>query len=248
MRSGTNFVLNALRNHTSICVAGEILYPSLTEDWLREYGWYLFLRRKIMQDPSVILPHQQQTAFHEYICDLHHAAGRRRLLIDLKLEQVEDGVGTIRELIYQRSSSFVLLSRKNVFKQVVSEALMYKRIASGDNDVHRTYTPEALHLEITPEEIVFRIKRKIQLLGRYTDRVMATGCESLSIFYEDMLEDNGKAAFAAIQEFMGLQIEDIRSNLVKQNPLGPDHYLPNYSEVAKAVAAAGYEEMLYLPH
>ena len=247
MRSGTNLILNALQKHPEICVFGEFLYPSADEEWLTHFGWYRFLQERLKTEPRALLPHFQVQIFREFLSAIQRRADSRPLVLDLKLEQVDDGVGALRSEIYNSQNAFIILLRRNLLKVVVSEALMYKRIAQGDEIVHRDYAPESMTISLDPDETVAAVERKADLIERYGGIASKSGARLLSIFYEDMIEDNGRSALEAIQRFADLPLRYLKSDLVKQNPHSLERILSNYTSIERAMCQAGFGYMMHLP-
>src|SRR5665213_1861036 len=129
LRTGTTWLRDMLSRNQGLQVLGEVLSPEV-DDLVKldvPIRWYQFLVGELTKDPTNILPRKQRDLFLRYLDMLRQYGMGRVMLIDLKLEQLEE-VDCISPVIFVPENRFIVLRRLNVLKQVVSEMIMYKRL------------------------------------------------------------------------------------------------------------------------
>jgi hypothetical protein len=247
VRSGTTYLGNCLSNHPGIGVFREIFYPTLRDDKGRNGAWFAWYSEQLKTNPELVFPAKQQQIFPiflDFLCDQYP---NLPVFLDLKLEQLDWGTHSLKVAIYRPEHSFVIMRRKNVLKLVVSNLLMNQRLDEGDRSIHRSYVPEKKSLRVNPEQLVRQIHDKIGLVERYAKWAKNCGAPVFELDYETLVGEEHDEIMARIQEFIGVEVKQLRSDLVKQNPYPLAELIENYGEVRRCLIAAKLDYMLELP-
>lgn len=241
-RSGTTWLKTTLASHPATKLYGEFLHPSM-------FGWGLFsyYDQHIREDPAKLLPLAQKQMSRDYLHWLAEKTPEKTVLLDLKLEQLED-VPSASAGIYQSRGSFIVLKRLNLLKQAVSAVVMSERLKAGDSVVHRDHTPEVMRVEVDPANILARMRIRRDLFNKYLERLRVSRRSHMIVNYEELTGPNGGAALDRIQRFVGLEPVPLRSTLAKQNPANLEEIVVNYDELLTALKASEFDYTLWLPN
>lgn len=238
-RSGTNFLRSCLNSHSQIDFRGECLWPGLF-DW----GYYRFWSEKIKEEAENLLPPNRAKVFEDYLFAFRAKSKAEWFGLDIKYPQLE-GNHPFLKVIFSGKFYILHLLRKNLFKQVVSQDIMYKRINSGDKEIHRNYAPEIYKYQADPKKIINKIKRFENLQAKYSLILRESQVKYLEIYYEDIAYE--KSNFSKILNFLGVEEIKLESNLVKQNPWSLKDILINYQEIEREISNTKFNYMLQLP-
>lgn len=77
--------------------------------------------------------------------------------------------------------------------------------------------------------------------GKYCEKIKNN--DVIEIYYEDLIK-NTKKVLKDVQKFLGVPVEKLSSNLVKQNPYKISEMVENYDELEETLKGTKYEWML----
>lgn len=240
-RSGTTWLGSRLASHPDVVSYGEFLYPEIS-DW----GFFGFWQRQVMEGNASVTPDFMKKAIGQYVPWIAEKNPNKVAFMDLKLEQLES-IDYVHPGLYSAEAKFVILKRINLLKQVISEIIMYKRIEKNDKEVHRNYIPETLVIHVEPMWVLERMANKKKLHDSYLQKARGNRAEYMIVNYEDLISSEDARAMDKIQAFMGLKPMNLKTDLVKQNPLPLSELVENYDELRKAVAESEFAYTLYMP-
>lgn len=234
-RSGSSWLRDTLDSTPRICLAGEILNPSVSKEaaafvGMDERGFPACLRhveasleaereRKRRRSPSwlgcKILTNQLP----------HLAPGFPRCFLEA-----------------HRGAAFLLLRRENAVERQVSLCL-----AKAHDDWHRMgdAPPERRTVRVDPAAFVRELDRVEAWTASQRGILSDLGAETLDLTYERLFADPG-AETDRILSFLGVAPGGLRfSRERKGNPFRPAEVVENHAELASALAARpAYARML----
>jgi len=187
----------------------ELFYPGTDFAWGYEF-W------------RVNYPNQEMSQYLEYLTEYSQ---QEYLFANIKLEAAwlrGDGILSVLE---EQQRPVVIIYRKNLLDQVISEAIMYQRTRSGDTEIHKHYKPSQLTVTLEPKEIAQRMQRKKALYLRLRDYSL----NSVWISYEELSSNLSHVIHRAAAHY-DIPITFTQSGLVKQtDPV--QNILTNYHQV-----------------
>ncbi|MEO0512889.1 MAG: hypothetical protein AAF108_08345 [Planctomycetota bacterium] len=243
-RTGSQLLKTLLNSHPAVQVYPyEAFYPVL-----REGGFYKFWADRVAEDPkSIILSAHMNDLLREWADSVRAMyPGKRVIGYDIKLEQIE-WLPKGRKLLRSIPFSYLHLIRRNRLRSIVSEAVMYKRIAAGDTQVHRDKVPEIETVELAADRVVEKITKRIDLDAE-AERLFGRGERPyMQVYYEDLADEHTRDdTLDEIFQFAGVNPSRAtkETSLKKQNPHALSDLIENYQAIERALRGTPHESML----
>ena len=214
-RSGSTLLVNLLDSHPLIDCEGELILDP-------------------MFSPMSHLAKRQRTSLAEvfgFKLQPHH----------FTYQNINNPDSFLKELA-QSSYKPIILKRRNLFRTALS--LLYA-INSGkfqrDNQFGGVKSGKVF---IDPDDLLENIQwteQNIELLDFYADHH-----PHLELFYEDDLMDqvNHQATVNKICDYLGIQLENVKANLVRIMPGDFSSYIENAEEIQALIVATKYARFL----
>ncbi|MBW3097268.1 sulfotransferase [Pseudohoeflea coraliihabitans] len=236
-RSGSTFLRDLLNSHPSIRMKGEFLNPNPNaRNTLHDFWAQL-----VQDDRAWIVPVRRAemvSRFFEAQC----SDGGDVVGYDLKLEYLA-GEPTLFNPLFAHVDRVVLLKRRNLLHQLVSNDTMRARIASGVTAVHSSETPAPVKISLDPVHAVARMRATSRLVSQYEAKVREIK-PVFEIFYEDLAQANRAELLGELQAFLGVEPRQLTSSLSKQNPYPLEETIANFPAVAAALAETEFASFL----
>ncbi len=216
-RSGSTYLNDLLNDHPRLSSYGEFL---LLEDFKGIISYfYTFLQRKA--SPSKF----SKTNFYE-----SDVIGFKLLYYQL------DKNPDLLNFFKKRRVSVLHLIRKNFIRRHLSLVIAF------NNNKFFTFKEENL------KKVVVNCKKILSEMDSYSTEIKILskrlrGQKRIIIYYEDLCKNKNKE-LGKIQKFLGVSVEKLSSNLIKQNPFLIKEMVENYDELEKTLRGTKYYWML----
>lgn len=251
-RSGTSWVLSLLQGQQQLDVRwGELLHPSTFD-----FGYVTYYLRAIntllrdapagwleRSDPTFSFFDARQQIARDYLRSLSESTEAERLLIHVKLEQMEY-FPEFPPALYSADVDFLILKRMNVLAQVVSGEVMRR---TGVSHFTEGAAPRSMRLSLDPDAVLSQMRAVSELQTRYTQQALSSGGHCVSVVYESLVQQGPEAILVPAFEAVGISVSGLTSNRVKSPTPPLSELLENYDDIRTAVLASEFDYTLSLP-
>ena len=221
-RDGSNLLVSYLNSISGVCVHGEILSE------LHAYG----IRKRFISKRAVI-----RHIRHWINVGSGPFGGAKIFFRDLKLRRL-----TLTELCRQfPTAKWLVLYRKNILDQYLSY------LVASKTKVWIKTTPENVinlpKIRLKPQEMLMVCDRVRENYGHAYLHFKTLGPKrSLWISYEELVEDPQGLFDGKIFDFLDLESQEVRTNLLRQNSRSYDQIISNYEEVKEFIRNTDFSQ------
>ena len=180
----------------------------------------------------------------QHLSELAQRRSEQVVGFDLKIPQLQE-MPRLHDAIAQGDYRVLHLTRENTLRSVISEDIMYKRIAQGDEQVHRDYTPAPVTVRVEPAQIVARLHNKVKLDDDVRERY--AGRTYLRLTYELIQHAASvRPALEPVMRFFGVNPDDatFKQPLQRQNPAPLRELVENADDLAVELRGTPFEAQL----
>lgn len=239
-RTGTNYLRELVNTHPDIFFYGEILHPHYYDT-----GFYEFWRRAVAADDDMLFVGSHiATLLERHLTELTQRRTEQVVGFDLKIPQMQE-MPRLHDAIVGGDYRVLHLTRENTLRSVISEEIMYKRIAQGDGQVHRDYTPAPVTVRVDPKQIVARLHNKVRLDDEVRDRY--AGRLYFHLTYESIQDASTvRGSLDPVMGFLGVHADDatFQQPLERQNPAPLRRLVENADDLAAELRGTPFEAQL----
>lgn len=226
-RTGSNYLLTLLRSHPNIYARGELFNRLCVFDY-ENHPLHAELLRRRQADPENFL---------RRFCFFPLQASMDASGFKLFYQHVDGPLRWFPFILRQEPDIRIIhLKRRNVLRQYYS----YQRAMLDDRWWTVAQETPSTCITIDPDACLRFFASTVTLRNRF-DAIFRD--VQLEVWYEDLIADK-EGVMRKVQEFLGVPVRTLQSNLKKQNPFPLRECITNHNEVRARLLGTEWEPFL----